>query len=84
MSVRKFTSQQFDEFVSAMLKTGRPVIAPQAKDDRFAFGPLSSPAELRLDYDVTILPPKKYVLPQVEPLVEFEAFGPYRNGQGRG
>ncbi|HOT71727.1 MAG TPA: 4Fe-4S dicluster domain-containing protein [Anaerohalosphaeraceae bacterium] len=79
MSVRKFTSQQFDEFVSAMLKTGRPVIAPQAKDDRFAFGPLSSPADLRLDYDVTILPPKKYVLPQVEPLLEFEVFGPYQS-----
>ncbi|HOK65250.1 MAG TPA: 4Fe-4S dicluster domain-containing protein [Anaerohalosphaeraceae bacterium] len=81
MSVLKFTPKQFDDFVSAMLKTGRPVMAPQAKNGRFAFGPLASPADLRLDYDVTILPPKKYVLPQVETLLEFEVCGPCRSVQ---
>jgi ferredoxin len=81
MSILKFTPKQFQDFVAAMLKTDRPVMAPQAKNGHFAFAPLTEPSALRLDYDVTILPPKKYVLPQVEPLLEFEVCGPCRSVQ---
>ena len=48
------------------------VIGPQAKGPKFAFGPLSDPAELRLDYNTTILPPSKTVLqPPLERLATF-------------
>jgi hypothetical protein len=76
MSVSKLSKEQFGQFVDAMLAAGRKVVGVVAKDDRFQFDELKSAAELRLDYDVTILPPKKYVLPQVEPLLQFEVGGP--------
>jgi ferredoxin len=47
------------------------VIGVKEKGDRFAYGELSSATELRLDHDVTILPPKKFFLPQIEDLVHF-------------
>jgi sulfhydrogenase subunit beta (sulfur reductase) len=84
MSVLKFTREQFENFVSAMVKTGRPVMAPQAKNGRFAYGPLKSAGDLRLDYDVTILPPKKYVLPQTETLLEFEVGGAFHSVEPAG
>ena len=40
---------------------------------------LDNAASLRLDYDVTILPPKKYFQPPVETLVEFEIKGGYKS-----
>lgn len=43
----------------------------QAQGDRFAFAPLARAADLRLDYDVTILPPKKFFQPPREVLLTF-------------
>ena len=54
-------------------------MAPQAKNNRFAFGPLKTAADFRLDYDVTILPPKKYMLPQTESLLSFEVGGAFQS-----
>lgn len=51
------------------------VYAPQARQGRFVYDRLSSAAELRLDHDVTILPPKKYLLPQRETLLRFTRAG---------
>jgi ferredoxin len=48
------------------------VVGPVAKDGKFAFGPIDDPSELRLDYNITLLPPKKYFLPQEEPILEFQ------------
>jgi sulfhydrogenase subunit beta (sulfur reductase) len=47
------------------------VVGPVAKDDRFIFAPVDDAAELRLDYDVTLLPPKRWFLPTEEPLMRF-------------
>ena len=57
-------------FVDA-LAGSRRVIAPVAKRGKFAFEELSSAGELRLDYDVTILPPKKVFFPPAQPIVRF-------------
>ncbi len=35
------------------------VIGPKAKGSAFAFESITDPADLRLDYDTTILPPRK-------------------------
>lgn len=48
------------------------VIAPVAKRSRFIFDDLVDVDELRLDYDTTILPPKKVFFPAKQDLLEFE------------
>jgi formate hydrogenlyase subunit 6/NADH:ubiquinone oxidoreductase subunit I len=75
MSISKLSKQQFGQFVDAMLTAGRKVVGVVAKNDRYVFEPLQSAKDLRLDYDVTILSPKKYLQPPVEPLLTFEVGG---------
>ena len=63
--------QDFKEFVSKMIAS-ETVIAPQAKRTRFVYGPLEDFSDLRLDFDVTILPPKKEFFPTNQELVTFD------------
>jgi len=53
------------------IATEYEVIGPQAKGTAFVFAPLKDPADLRLDYDMTILPAKRYILPERETLMRF-------------
>ena len=62
----------FDSFVEGMMKTAA-VYAPVAKKNKFVFAPIASAKEVRLDFDVTILPPKKVIFPVNQNLV---CFGP--------
>ncbi len=71
MAIKKLDKAAFDKWVEACIKK-QQVYGVQAKDDRFIFAPLTKAADLRLDYDVTILPPKKYFLPQRETLLKFD------------
>jgi ferredoxin len=75
MSVSTVTKEQFKSFVTALIDSDQNVVGVQAKSDKFAFGELKNADALRLDYDVTILPPKKYMLPQKEALLQFEVGG---------
>lgn len=75
MSVSTVTKEQFKQFVATLIDSDQSIIGIQAKDDKFAFGELKNAGDLRLDYDVSILPPKKYVLPQKEVLLSFEVGG---------
>lgn len=61
----------FGGFVEGMIAEQR-VVAPVAKRGKFVFGELESAEELRLDYDVTLLPPKKVFFPPAQPLVNFD------------
>lgn len=79
MSLSKLSREQFGQFVDAVLGAGRKVVGVVEKNGRFVFDAIGSAKELRLDYDVTILPPKKYVLPQAEPLLEFQIGGACRS-----
>jgi len=63
-------ADEFTTFVSGLLEKSR-IVAPVAKDGKFAFETLTSAGDLRLDYDVTILPPKKVFWPPVQPLLKF-------------
>ena len=47
------------------------VLGPVPKGEKFVFAPLLDPADLRLDYDTTILPPKKYFVAPAEELMKF-------------
>jgi sulfite reductase subunit B len=70
--MRLISKENFAHFVNALIKdTTYDVLGVKAKGDKFAFGPLDDASELRLDYDVTLLPPKKYFFPQRETLVTY-------------
>lgn len=49
-----------------------PVIAPVAKKTRFVFKELATADDLRMDYDTTILPPKKVFFPPKQDLINFD------------
>ncbi len=58
-------------FISSLLKT-KKVVAPVAKQpNSFTFEEISNPDQIALSYIPTILPPKKYFMPQHETLAEF-------------
>jgi ferredoxin len=57
----------------------KSVYAPQQRDDRFVYKRLKDPDDLRLDHDVTILPPKKYLMPQRETLLKFSSQGQFES-----
>lgn len=60
----------FAPFVDAMI-ADRRVIGPVAKRKKYAYEQLGSADDLRLDFDVTILPPKKVFFPPAQPIVRF-------------
>jgi ferredoxin len=78
MSVKKITKSDFADFVYTLIQTEN-VIGVQAKGDRFDFAPLESAKDLRLDYDVTLQPPKKFFLPPMEVLLTYEVGGAYQS-----
>lgn len=71
MKIKKIDKAALDKWVGTCIESQR-VFGVQAKNDRFVFAPLQNAADLRLDYDVTILPPKKYFLPPRETLLKFD------------
>jgi len=71
--MKVISKEDFKDFVNALIKDdSRHVIGVKARGNKFAFGTLESADELRLDYDVTLLPPKKYFFPQRETLFTYD------------
>ena len=67
------SKEDFADFVNALITDNSwNVVGVKSKRDKFTFGPLESANELRLDYDVTLLPPKKYFFPQRETLFTYD------------
>lgn len=50
----------------------RSVVGPQRRNGQYVFGELDSAGDLALEYDLTVLSPKKYLLPQYEQLLTYE------------
>lgn len=71
MSSFYIEEHDFGSFVNALISNIR-VIGPIAKRRKFVFGEVGSAEDLRLDYDVTILPPKKVFFPPKQEIVHFE------------
>ena len=78
MSPKKLSLPTMNDWVAAVIREHR-VFGPQAKGDRFAYDLLGCPADLRLDHDVTILPPKKYLMPPREVLLTFTRSGKFES-----
>lgn len=63
--------KDFNAFIESLARE-KKVIAPTAKgSESFAFGQVTSGKEVSLKYVSTILPPKKYFMPQREKLIEY-------------
>lgn len=68
---------KFNDFVNTLTDEYR-VFGPVLKErtpsglEKFSFQPIRDAADLRLDYNTTLLSPKKYFLPQRETLLKFE------------
>lgn len=76
--IRKLDQAALDRWVDRVIKT-QTVFGVQADGERFSFRPLAAAADLRLDYDVTKIPPKKFFQPQRETLLRFNEKGDYES-----
>lgn len=70
MKVHFIHEVDFKPFLKNLMSV-QPVIGPVAKKNQFIFSQLKVPEELRLDYDVSLLPPKKAIFPVKQKLLEF-------------
>jgi ferredoxin len=72
MSIKKTSATTLMAWVDNLIEERR-VIGVQARSDRFAFAPLASSDDLRLNYDVSILPPKVLLQPPRDEVLSFQA-----------
>lgn len=77
MSVKKLSKEELIKLVNSLIASQK-VYGVAAKGDKFDYAQLEDANDLRLDYDVTLLPPKKYFQPQHETLVTFKGQGDYK------
>jgi sulfite reductase subunit B len=64
------TSSSLKSLVEGLIRE-REVIGPKAKQGKFIFDKITRFDELSMDYDVSILPPSKYLFPAKETLLKF-------------
>lgn len=70
--IKIINKNDLKSFINKLIEDKKQeVFGVKAKGERYIFDLLEDADELRLDYDVTILPPKKYFLPQYETLMEY-------------
>jgi sulfhydrogenase subunit beta (sulfur reductase) len=74
MSLWVIDKREWDTFVASVMADYR-VCGPVAKGVQFAFDVIEEPEDLRLDYNTSVLPPKKYLQPQEERLMTFNRAG---------
>ncbi len=74
MSLWVIDKEEMAPFVTRLMEEYR-VVGPVAKGAKFVFAEIEDPADLRLDYDTTILPPKKFLQPPEERLMTFTRTG---------
>ena len=70
------TKSEFANFVNTLTKEYSvcgPVLKEQTADgsEKFVFASITDAGQLRMDYDTTLLSPKKFFLPQRETLLQF-------------
>ena len=76
MKILKLPKEKLDFFASVLQQFGE-VHAPVEQDGKYTFQRLRRWSDARLDYNRTILPPKKYFLPPRETLFRYRADGSY-------
>jgi len=71
MLVKALRKEDLAGFIDNLAKA-YVVAGPVAKEFKYVFAEVDSSSELALDYNTTLLPPKKYLLPQRETLLSYE------------
>ena len=74
MSFRVISKRAMSRFVASLQNDYR-VVGPRPVDGQYIFDDVRSADELHLDYTQTVIPPKKYLLPQREELLRFRMDG---------
>lgn len=70
--IKTISKSDLNNFINKLIQDKNyEVVGVKSKDVRYVYGPLENASELHLDHDVTIIPPKKYFLPQYETLMDF-------------
>jgi ferredoxin len=72
MTFRTIEKKNFSPFIENLIQAMEVVGVREKVEGKYEFAPLESPSQLRLDYDVTLLSPKKYLLPSRETLLRFK------------
>ena len=76
IAMKIISKSDFQDFVNNLIKDDSyNIIGVKSRGNKFAFSPLQTAEELRLDYDVTLLPPKKFFFPQRETLFTYDLAG---------
>ncbi len=74
MGFRIISKAALNQFVRSMQQDYR-VVGPKPVEGQYIFADIESPDDLHLDYTQTVIPPKKYLLPQREELAQFKLDG---------
>lgn len=72
MLFRVIDKQELPALVEGFMQSYE-VIGPVRRGQSYVLDVISSPDQLALDHTMTTLPPKKYLLPRREPLIEFDS-----------
>jgi formate hydrogenlyase subunit 6/NADH:ubiquinone oxidoreductase subunit I len=72
MVSRTIEKQNMGPFVNNLINSEAEVVGAKRKDGKYALGKLADASQLCLDYDFALYPPKGYLLPPRETLIEFE------------
>jgi ferredoxin len=69
-NIFRITKSEFLHSVQMMMEENE-ILGVKQKTPGFIFERLFSPEELRLDYDISLLPPNRYFIPSKESLIKF-------------
>ena len=72
MTFRTIQKKDLPPFIDRLIQTLEVVGVREKVEGKYEFAPLESSSQLCLDYDVTLLSPKKYILPSRETLLRFK------------
>ncbi len=76
MPLKYVSRTELDQWVSVLVQEkGRKFYGVKEKDGRFAFDEIVDASELRLDYDIALMPPKIYFQPAREEILKFKTGG---------
>ncbi len=72
MTFRTIQKKDLPPFIDRLIQAMEVVGVREKVEGKYEFAPLESSSQLCLDYDVTLLSPKKYILPSRDTLLRFK------------
>jgi len=72
MTFRTVEKKNFPPFIDSLIQATEVVGVREKVEGKYEFAPLESSSQLALDYDVTLLSPKKFLFPPLETLMKFQ------------